>query len=109
MNTFDFVVVPVIVTVVYTLISLLKRETKGNEKVLTRLPLIAAILGAILAVIGFYAVPDIVPTENLFTALLIGTGSGLAATGTHQVFKQMGAPKDPRGKGEDHGQDAHDQ
>jgi len=100
MNTFDFVVVPVIVTVVYTLISLLKRETKGNEKVLTRLPLIAAILGAILAVIGFYAVPDIVPTENLFTALLIGIGSGLAATGTHQVFKQMGSGGDPHGKGD---------
>jgi len=88
MNTFDFVAVPIIVTVVYTLISLLKRETKGNEKVMSRLPIIAAVIGAVLGVIGFYAVPGIIPAENIFTALLIGIGSGLAATGTHQVFKQ---------------------
>jgi uncharacterized membrane protein len=78
MNTFDFVAVPIIVTVVYTLISLLKRETKGNEKVMSRLPIIAAVIGAVLGVIGFYAVPGIIPAENIFTALLIGIGSGLA-------------------------------
>ncbi|MCL2797177.1 MAG: phage holin family protein [Firmicutes bacterium] len=100
MNTFDFVAVPIIVTVVYTLISLLKRETKGNEKVMSRLPIIAAVIGAVLGVIGFYAVPGIIPAENIFTALLIGIGSGLAATGTHQVFKQMGTPKDAEVKDE---------
>jgi len=97
MNTFDFVAVPVIVTIVYTLISLLKKETKGNEKVLSRLPVIAAVLGAVLAVIGFFAAPAIIPADNIFTALLIGIGSGLAATGTHQVFKQMGVKKEDGG------------
>jgi len=102
MQTFDFVAVPVIVAVVYTLISLLKKETKGNEKVMTRLPVIAAIVGAILGVIGFFAAPGIVPADNVFTALLIGIGSGLAATGTHQIFKQMGgAPKDGDKGGDD--------
>jgi TctA family transporter len=102
MNTFDFVAVPIIVTVVYTLISLLKKETKGNEKVLSRLPLIAAVIGAILGVIGFFAVPGIVPADNVFTALLIGIGSGLAATGTNQIFKQMGgSPKDGDKGGDD--------
>jgi predicted phage tail protein len=100
MSTFDFVAVPIIVTVVYTLISLLKKETKGNEKVMSRLPIIAAVLGAILGVIGFFAAPAIVPAENVFTALLIGIGSGLAATGTNQIFKQMGK-KDEEGKSDD--------
>ena len=100
MQNFDFVAVPIIVTIVYTLISLLKKETKSNAKVLSRLPVIAAALGAILGVIGFYAVPGIIPAENIFTALLIGVGSGLAATGTHQVFKQMGTPKDTEGIGD---------
>ena len=100
MTTFDFVAVPVIVTVVYTLISLLKKETKGNEKVLSRLPLIAAALGAVLGIVGFYAVPGIIPAENVFTALLIGVGSGLAATGTNQIFKQLGK-KNEEDKGDD--------
>jgi len=100
MNTLDFVAVPVIVTVVYTLISLLKKETKGNEKVLSRLPLIAAAIGAVLGVIGFFAVPTIIPADNIFTALLIGIGSGLAATGTNQIFKQLGK-KDEEDKGDD--------
>jgi len=90
MNTLNFVAVPVIVTIVYTLVSLLKKETKGNEKVLTRLPLIAAAIGAVLGVVGFYAAPSIVPADNIFTALLIGISSGLAATGTNQIFKQLG-------------------
>ena len=100
MNTLDFVAVPVIVTVVYTLISLLKKETKGNEKVLSRLPIIAAAIGAVLGVIGFFAVPTIIPADNVFTALLIGIGSGLAATGTNQIFKQLGK-KDEEDKGDD--------
>ena len=100
MNTFEFVAVPVIVTIVYTLISLLKKETKGNEKVLSKLPVIAAVIGAILGVIGFYAVPTIIPAENVFTALLIGIGSGLAATGTNQIFKQLGK-KDEEDKSDD--------
>ena len=100
MNTFDFVAVPVIVTVVYTLISLLKKETKGNEKVLSRLPIIAAALGAVLGVIGFYAAPGIIPAANVFTALLIGIGSGLAATGTNQIFKQLGKKDEEDGDGE---------
>ena len=87
--TFEFATVPIIISVVYGIIALLKKETKGSEKILTRLPLIAAILGAVLGAIAFFAMPDMIPAGNVFAAILIGGASGLAATGTNQIFKQM--------------------
>ncbi len=89
MDTFEFVTVPIIISVVYAVIALLKKETHGSEKVLKRLPLIAAILGAVLGAIAFFAIPDMIPANNAFAAILIGAASGLAATGTNQIFKQM--------------------
>ena len=40
--------------------------------------------------VAFYAVPSIVPAENVFVAILIGIASGLTATGTNQIIKQLG-------------------
>jgi hypothetical protein len=42
-----------------------------------------------LGIAAFFALPGIIPADNAFVALLIGASSGLAATGTHQVFKQL--------------------
>jgi len=100
MNTLDFVTVPIILAVVYLAIGLLKKETGSSERLLRRLPLIAAVLGAVLGAILFYAAPDIMPASNTFVAVLIGGASGLAATGTNQLFKQM-SKKDGENNGGD--------
>jgi len=89
MEHLEFVSVPVIVAAVVGCLELLKKLTKYNEKVLKTLPLIAAGLGMALGLIAFFAYPLIIPADNAFLALLIGGSSGLAATGTHQVFKQL--------------------
>ena len=89
MNAFDFITVPIIVSVVYGGLTLLKKAVGNSEKVLRFLPLIAAFLGAVLGIIAFFAMPEIMPATNAFVALLIGGASGLAATGTNQVFKQL--------------------
>lgn len=89
MDTFNFITVPIIVSVVYGGLTLLKKATGGNEKVLRFLPLIAAAAGAVLGIIAFFALPAIIPAGDAFTALLIGGASGLAATGTNQIFKQL--------------------
>ena len=81
--------VPLIVGAVYACLQLLKKIVKSNEKVLKIFPLIAAGLGAVLGIVAFFALPEIIPASNIFLALLIGGSSGLAATGTHQVFKQL--------------------
>jgi len=94
MDTLQFATVPVIITVTYGVINILKRETKSTIK---NLPLVAAIIGAILGAIAFFAAPGIMPTTNAFTAILIGGASGLAATGSHQILKQF-SQKDEGGK-----------
>ena len=89
MSAYDFATVPVIITVVYGIVSLLKKETGYSERVLKALPIAAAFLGAVLGVIAFFAAPALIPADNVFVALLIGGASGLAATGTNQIFKQL--------------------
>lgn len=108
MDTLDFVTVPIIVTIVYGGITLLKKATDSSEKVLRCLPLIAAALGAVLGIAAFFTMPEIIPASNAFAAVLIGGASGLAATGTNQIFKQLskfGINIDVKTDGEDKGDD----
>ena len=81
---------PLIVIIVYALMSIYKNYVaKKNEKLLTKIPLISGILGTILGIMIFYIVPEIMPTTNLIMASIIGCFSGLSATGSHQIFKQL--------------------
>lgn len=82
--------IPAIAAMVYWVINLLKYVTKNNEKVLTYIPLIAALLGIAFALIAFFFVPDVVLTENALVAVVIGGASGLSATGFNQAIKQIG-------------------
>lgn len=52
------------------------------------LPVICGMLGAGLGLFGFAAVPGF-PAGDPLTALAVGIVSGLAATGSHQIFKQL--------------------
>lgn len=52
------------------------------------LPVICAFLGAILGVVGMYVMPDF-PGTDILTSIAIGIVSGLAATGAHQIGKQL--------------------
>lgn len=52
------------------------------------LPVICGFLGGILGVVGMRVMPDY-PGHDVLTAIAIGIVSGLAATGAHQIGKQM--------------------
>ncbi len=90
MEYLELISVPAIATIVYWVINIIKYAVKGNETFRRFIPLISAALGAVLGVIAFYAVPSIIPAANVCVAILIGGASGLTATGTHQVIKQLG-------------------
>ena len=83
--------VPAIAAAVYWVINLLKYTTKCNEKILRFVPLIACGLGVVFTLICYFAIPAIVPTDNLLVAIVIGGASGLTATGFNQIIKQLGA------------------
>lgn len=88
-NLIQIVSVPVITGIVYGAMELYKQAVNGKESLVRLIPIIAVVLGTLLGIVAFYAVPDIIPAENVFVALLIGAASGAAATGTNQAFKQL--------------------
>ena len=82
------VCVPAIVVIVYVILELYKLVLKG-EKWLKLIPIWAALCGAVFGVIAYFAAPEIMPAGDVVTAILIGMISGLAATGTNQILKQL--------------------
>lgn len=81
--------IPAIAAVVYWVVNLLKYTTKNNEKLLTFVPLISAALGVVCGLVAFFAIPAIVPTDNVLVAVVLGGASGLSATGFNQIIKQV--------------------
>jgi len=91
-NFTDITTIPALAAIVYTIIDIAKTAMGGDEKFKRFIPLIACVLGAICGVIAFYFVPGVMDTQNLLVALVLGAASGLSATGTNQVVKQLTHP-----------------
>ena len=81
--------VPAIVAAVYAIIEVIKKATNNNEKLSHFYPLIGLVLGAVAGVVCFYFIPDTIAAPNIVVAIIIGASSGLAATGTNQIVKQL--------------------
>jgi uncharacterized membrane protein len=81
--------IPAIVAAVYTIIDLAKTAVGESEKFKRFIPLIATGIGALIGALLFYVEPGIIAAHNLLTAIVIGAASGLTATGTNQVVKQL--------------------
>lgn len=52
------------------------------------LPVICGALGGVLGVVGMRIMPDF-PAQDIITAAAVGVVSGFAATGVHQMYKQV--------------------
>lgn len=81
--------VPVITIIVYWILDIIKSAFNNDEKFKRFIPLSACLLGVICGIVAFYALPGFIPAKNIVAAILIVGASGLSATGTHQIFKQL--------------------
>ena len=81
--------VPAIATIVYWTINLIKYAVDGKESFKRLIPILSAALGGAIGIIAYYAIPGVVPADNVLIALIVGGASGLSATGTNQIFKQL--------------------
>lgn len=97
MEYLQLISVPAIATAVYWIIELIKFAVKDNEKFKRWIPLVSAGLGIICGVVCYYALPSIIPAENVVVAIVIGAASGLTATGTNQAIKQLSKKDDDNG------------
>lgn len=98
MEYLELIRVPAIATIVYWVINIIKYAVQENEKFKRFIPLISAALGAVLGVVAFYALPSIIPADNVCVAILVGGASGLTATGTNQIIKQLTKKDDEDGE-----------
>ncbi len=98
MEYLELISVPAIATIVYWVINIIKYAVQDNEKFKRFIPLISAGLGAVLGVVAFFALPSIIPADNVCVAILVGGASGLTATGTNQIIKQLTKKDDDDGE-----------
>lgn len=89
MDYLELISVPAIATIVYWIINIIKYAVKDNGTFKRFIPLISAVLGVIFGVIAYYAVPSIIPAQNVVVAIVIGGARGLTATGTNQIIKKL--------------------
>ena len=73
------------ITVIDYLVGMVVKDSAINDK---WIPIIVGSVGAALGVVGMFIMPDF-PATDYITAVAIGIVSGLAATGAHQIGKQM--------------------
>ncbi len=86
----EIICVPVIVALVFLFMEIYKKYiAKEKENLIRLIPIIAGLLGIVLAIICFYFIPSIISASNIWVAILIGGASGLSATGCNQIFKQL--------------------
>ena len=89
MEYLNLISVPAIATAVYLLIEVLKKAFNNSEKFLRFIPLISLLIGVIAGIICYFFIPSIIPAPNIVVAIIIGGASGLTATGTNQIVKQL--------------------
>lgn len=85
LNLADIAAVPVITVIAFLAAECAKLTHMPNEW----LPALCGVVGAILGVVALYVSPTIMPATDILSAIAVGIVSGLAATGAHQVYKQL--------------------
>lgn len=77
--------IPAIAIICYLLGMGLKAWDKFDDR---KIPVLMGICGAILGAVAFYFAKNIIPADDLITAIAIGIVSGFTATGINQIYKQ---------------------
>lgn len=76
--------IPAITVIVFLLVEAVKAAPLDNKW----LPVIAGAFGGVLGVVAKYIMTGFAD-KDLLTMVAVGIISGLAATGAHQIYKQM--------------------
>lgn len=84
MEFLDIVSIPVLTVICFLIAEAIKATPLDNKW----LPIICGACGGILGVVAMFIMPEY-PAKDYLTAIAIGIVSGLAATGAHQVYKQL--------------------
>ena len=81
----NYPAIPIIVVICYIAITAIK-STKVESK---WYPIISCAIGMLAAVAMYFVLPDFIGASSMIAAIISGAVSGLAATGSNQVLKQL--------------------
>ena len=80
----ELIGIPAIVVISYMITETFKMFI--NKKYL---PMVAGMSGCVLGILAYILQINIMPADDIITAAAIGIISGLAATGSNQIIKQI--------------------
>lgn len=84
MEIFGISSVAAVTTICFLVAEMVKATALDNKW----LPVLCGVVGGILGVVAWRIMPDF-PAGDAVTAIAVGIVSGLAATGGHQIYKQL--------------------
>lgn len=91
----DFTSVPIIVVCCYIIGELYKIVFKNKSEAYRFIPVLMSIVGGVLGIVIFYTEPRMIfDADNVWIALGVGIVSGMSATGSNQIVKQLFGTKD---------------
>ena len=93
--------VPAIAVAVVFVLKLISYAVGKNKKYERFVPLISAGLGVVFGIVCFYALPAIIPAQNVVVAIVIGAASGFTAIGAGQMMKGLSGKTDKISKQEE--------
>ena len=83
-DTLGIVAIPVITVIVFLIAEAVKATPLDNKWI----PVVCGFTGGVLGVVAYYIMAEF-PATDILTAIAVGIVSGFAATGVHQVYKQL--------------------
>lgn len=93
MDILGIAAIPVITVICFLVAEAVKATALDNKW----LPIICGAFGGALGVVAMFIMAEF-PAHDYLTAIAVGIVSGLAATGAHQVYKQLSDGNDYAGK-----------
>lgn len=85
----EYTSVPIIVIICYVIGEIYKKMVKKRKKFNKYIPIILTIVGGILGLAIYKTSSEMIMAHNEWEAILIGILSGVGATGTNQIIKQI--------------------
>lgn len=83
------ITIPIIIVVCYMVGEIIKVIFEKQTKVKKVIPFVLGLLGLMLGVLIYLTNKELIQTTNIWDSMLIGSISGLSATGTNQIVKKI--------------------
>ena len=83
------ITLPIIVLFCFIIGEIIKILFPNKTKVIKLIPFIMSILGAAMSILIYMLAPQTLEQKNILEVILLGMISGLASTGSNELFKKI--------------------